>query len=339
MLIFREILVKLDNYVIIRKEGDNMPATYTHHIFTKDVFKVLDCDIKEKLKDKQDLFDLFGKSFDILFFIKYKMGIYAHNNKSNLYFKNIVKYIKDNSLENNSEILAYLYGSICHYVLDTICHPYIFYKTGNYIAGDKSTYKYRGGHSYIESMIDAQFYYKRNNKPIYKGKLSQEVFTKLSFSKELNDILDYVYLNTFDVNNYSKVIYKGYKNYKFVFKYFMCSRTFIKKALYKFIDKTHLIKKDLAGKCYYIKTLDNTVLNLEHNKWYYSVDKKISYHYSFYDLYDVAIERARKLINTLDNALNSSEKDLNKVLREIGNLSYTTGVNVDKRKVMKYFQY
>ena len=54
-----------------------MSATYTHHLFTKDVYKSLDTNIKEKLDS--DIFNLFGKSFDALFFYKPKLGSYAHN--------------------------------------------------------------------------------------------------------------------------------------------------------------------------------------------------------------------------------------------------------------------
>jgi len=81
------------------------------------------------------------------------------------------------------------------------------------------------------------------------------------------------------------------------------------------------------------------VLNLNHEKWYYPVDKKINYHYSFYDLYDISIEKARKLINELDNALDKDEKTVNKVLREIGNLSYKTGKSINKKDEMKYFAF
>ena len=117
-----------------------MPATYTHHIFTKDVLKVVDLDVKEKLEKKEDLFNLFGKSFDILFFSKAKLGHFAHKNHVNLYFQNILKYIKENRLEDNEEVLAYLYGSLCHYILDSTIHPYIVYKTGKFNIKNKVIY-------------------------------------------------------------------------------------------------------------------------------------------------------------------------------------------------------
>ena len=120
----------------------------------------------------------------------------------------------------------------------------------------------------------------------------------------------------------------------------MQSRFGIKYFIYKILDFFKASKKRVfANVCYFIKKLDYTVLNLEHKKWYYPVDKKISYHYSFYDLYDVSIEKARKIINLLDNALDKEEKEGRKVLREIGNLSYSTGKNADKYYPMKYFEF
>ncbi|MDE5539090.1 MAG: zinc dependent phospholipase C family protein, partial [Bacilli bacterium] len=178
-----------------------MPATYTHHAFTLDVYKTLNDDVKEKLALDIDTFNLFGKSFDALLFGDLKLGVYAHNNNVNLYFKNIIQYIRDNNLYDDTQVLAYLYGSICHYVLDSVAHPYIYYKSGKHDVNDKSTYKYKGKHDQIEFMIDAIIYQERNDKPIYKVNVGKKVFTKIKFNSNLKNIIDYAYLNTFGVNN------------------------------------------------------------------------------------------------------------------------------------------
>lgn len=317
-----------------------MPATYTHHLFVKDVYKVINDDVKKKLNNHLDLFYLFGKSFDVLFFSKPRLGCYAHDNHVNLYFANIIKKIRDENLFSDGEVLSYLYGSICHYVLDSTIHPYVFYKTGKYNLGDKKTKVYKGAHDKMEYMIDAILYQERNQKSIYKANLRKEVFTKYHFSSQFNKILDNFYLDTFHVKSAHKYIQRGIRNYSFILGHVMTSRFGFKYRLYQLFDFCHLSKRSLlANYCYYIKKLDYSYLNKEHKKWYYPVDKKISYHYSFYDLYDIAIERARILINQLDYALDKDEKDIKKVLREIGNLSYATGKNADKHYVMKYFLY
>lgn len=312
-----------------------MPATYTHHLFTKDVYKSLDINIQNKID--YDLFNLFGKSFDALFFYKPKLGSYAHQNHANLYFQNIIKYIKKYQMNQNPQVLAYLYGSICHYVLDSTIHPFIYYYGGKYEHHNKKTKKYWGRHDYLESMIDAIMAKERMMMPIYRSHIGKDLFPKISFSSELKGILDYVYENTFQVKLGSKIYIKSYKNFRFVFKHCMISRWGIKKIFYVFIDWFHLLPIKLQNFCYHISKLDYQVLNLEHKKWFYPVDKKISYHYSFYDLYDVAIIKAIKLITLLDEVLAKDEKAIRKALKEVGNLHYGTGVNENRKVTMKYF--
>lgn len=318
-----------------------MPSTYTHHIFTKDVFKSLDSTVKDRLENSLQLFYLFGKSFDSLFFSKTKLGYYAHGHDSNLYFRNIVKYIQEKNLNDDSDILAYLYGSICHYVLDSTIHPYVYYKSGQY-KWNKETLKYRGKHTYVETMMDAALYEHVYNAPIYKASFNKEFPSNLKFSSELKDTIDYAFDNTFDYENKKKVstlYYKGYKNYMFILKHGMASRFGLKIPFYKFADIFKLFKKGpLVNFCYHVKKIDYSVLNLEHKEWWHPTDKSITFHYSFYDLYDIAILKARDYINDLDLAL-KGEKDMEDVLNVIGNLSYYTGLNASESHPLKYFEY
>ena len=49
--------------------------------------------------------------------------------------------------------MAYLYGMLSHYVLDSTVHPFIIYKTGNFNKKNKETYKYNHLHNEMESYI------------------------------------------------------------------------------------------------------------------------------------------------------------------------------------------
>lgn len=308
-----------------------MAATVTHHFFTKDVYRNLEANIREKLD--QDIFNFFGKSFDVLFFSKKELGYFAHHNKVNAYFKNIVNFIKENHMEENKQVLSYLYGSICHYVLDSTVHPYIYYHAGVY---SKKTKQNRGKHNYYEYMIDAILYKERNGKDIYKTNLVKEVFPKFKFEKELEQAINDVYLNTFSENNAFNLIKNGHRNYRFMMKHGMCSRFGIKKFLFRFTNLFPISIK-LTSANYHIKKLDYKVMNREHNKWLHPVDKNINYHYSFDDLYDIALETAKKYITALDTALNGNDKEIKKVLKEIGDKSYATGLSCTNKRPMKYF--
>ena len=121
-----------------------------HAKFALDVYDKLDINTKYLLLDYKNYLTTFAQSVDPLFLydLKHKNSRirdfchYFHNNKSKDFFKNLINYIKYNHLENDPEIIAFLYGFLSHYILDSTMHPYIIYKTGIFNKNDKDTYKY-----------------------------------------------------------------------------------------------------------------------------------------------------------------------------------------------------
>lgn len=314
-----------------------MPATYTHHLFTEEVYNGLEKKLQNKIN--YQVFKMFGKSFDLLNYTKSPISpSTCHSTNTNLYLKNIALYIKNNELESNNACLGYLYGSICHYVLDTLLHPYIFYKTGVYHKDDKETYKYKGKHAYLENMLDAIMYNNRTHKLIYKYDMENDWAPKIYFEDHLKNTINYTFKKTYNIDNMDKVFIKSYKNSYYVYKYLMKDKLGIKTSIYKLIDKTNIVKSiTCANYSYHIKKLDYSILNVEHKKWYYPLDKTISYHYSIIDLYDIAVERAKEYITEFDKAFTTNSLD--SILDKIGDLKYTTGLPCSKKGKMKYFEY
>ena len=130
-----------------------MPSLVTHYVFGKDVLNKIDCKYVDTNK-----YLLFNQSHDYLYHTKKKvyreLAKKGHHNKTKDFILNIIKYIKDNKLEKDKNSISFLYGIINHFVLDSTCHPLIFYYGGSYRKGDKTTNKYRGIHAYIEMNID-----------------------------------------------------------------------------------------------------------------------------------------------------------------------------------------
>lgn len=302
-----------------------MPATYTHYTFTEDVYKLLPLKVKNTID--RDFLNIFGKSFDMIYFSKYKIGKCAHNNNVNKYFESIILYIKDNNLWDNKQIMGYLYGSLCHYILDSTSHPFICYKAGNI----------KGRHALIENIIDAKMFQDYNKRKIYNVDISKKAFKKIRFSNELNKIIDKVFSDVFNVQKGSVIYKKGYRNFRFIFKHGMISRFGIKSKIYIFLDKLNIFKVCFNNYCYYIKKIDDSYLNLDHKEWCYPANKKIKYHYSFLDLYDIALLKAKDIIIELDKVF-LEDQDINEILKKIGNNNYITGLSCDKKLVMKYFE-
>ena len=312
-----------------------MPSIVTHHLFAKDCLKGYE------RKVNKDIYYIFAQSFDNLSYYHFfnffnnevkELGKTAQNKKTNEYFLNLLTYIKDYNLKNNKDVMGYLFGSICHYALDSTCHPFVVFETGV----TNISKKYRGGHEKMEVMIDAIMLEEKEKKHLYKESLCNVLLPKVKFSKDLKKTIDYTFKQTFKVDNMGIKYEKAYKTGNFILKYFVTDKTGIKKKIYKLKD--HFGK----GRMYQylsfnIKQLDKSFLNLEHHEWVYPTDNTIIKNSSFYELYDEASIFAKKLFKVSLDYLNEKiTKD--KVNSEFKDLSYVTGLDWHLKKKTQYFK-
>ncbi len=322
-----------------------MPATITHAYFGEDLYNNFNDNIKEKINYDKKSIMMFSQNTDPLMFYnvysvfpgkKYrKLQVKCHTTNTNLFFSTMINYMKEKKYYNDSMSLSFLYGFISHFCLDSNAHPYIYYRTGEFKKNDKSTYKYNGLHTYMESYIDNYFIKKRNNNK--RISLSKLCFKKDKFTNELNDILDYSFSKVYKMNNLSKVYYKSLKQMNIFISLFMFDRYGIKKCLYRFID-LFIPKKFFKFKTlsYHLDNYDYLdYLNTKHSKWYYPVDKNISSSNSFNDIYNSALEESIYIINEINKYFfEDKDIDINSLFK---NKSYCTGIDCSSNKKMKYF--
>ena len=101
-----------------------------------------------------------------------------------------IKNHKENSLENDSDYLGVLYGHICHYYMDSVCHPLI-----RKIDKISTNIGYKN-HTIIEAYIDnylVNYKYNRdidcfNTRYAFKGRVSR-----------IYKMINYVYMETYGV--------------------------------------------------------------------------------------------------------------------------------------------
>lgn len=310
-----------------------MPSIVTHHFFAKDVLNNLPNSIKNCILPSIKEYCIFAQSFDNFYYYYLltpwkgsnirTLGNIGQKEKTNLYFKNILYYIKNHNLENNSSVKAYLYGSLCHYILDKTCHPYIIYISGN-PANNK---KYRGNHEKMETMIDAIIYEKKTNKKLSKASLENKLLPKIVFSNELIETMNYVFEKTFGYKNIGKIYNKSIYQGNFILKYLVKDRTGIKKYFYKIIDllNTNSSRK-YANLVLNVGKINYNYMNYNHEKWYYPANIKISKTDSFMDLYEKALEECTNIIKLTNDYFNN-KIELSTLLKIIGNNSYITGLD------------
>lgn len=106
-----------------------MPTTYAHDLFGKMVYHRLDPEIQEKIKKYQTTYQIGLHGPDILFYVRpfhknrfNQMAHRLHREEAAGFFERGRELYQKTG---NEEILVYLLGFICHFMLDSICHPYI----------------------------------------------------------------------------------------------------------------------------------------------------------------------------------------------------------------------
>lgn len=107
-----------------------MPALYAHNRFGGDVIRQLDNELQMILKKYYTQFRIGMQGPDPFFF--YRPIIHTHVSKcagdmhdeeAKAFFEKAVRVIEEKG--RNSREYAYILGFICHFALDSECHPYV----------------------------------------------------------------------------------------------------------------------------------------------------------------------------------------------------------------------
>ena len=135
-----------------------MPDLVTHIWFSERVAAVLPPEIRTKTEHL--LFPYTAVGPDVWFPLGFygtkdkplaARGGHMHENETGAFLTALTERCR--SSEARDLLFAYLAGYICHYTLDRTCHPYIVYRTGDYL-GTPETLRYRGNHTRLERAID-----------------------------------------------------------------------------------------------------------------------------------------------------------------------------------------
>ena len=107
-----------------------MPAFYAHHYFGQQVTNSLDGDLKEIIQKYELDFRIGLQGPDLLLYYQpyhqnrvATYGLHIQEISAYPFFRNAIKLLK--KYGRDSHEYAYILGVICHYILDSECHPYI----------------------------------------------------------------------------------------------------------------------------------------------------------------------------------------------------------------------
>ena len=107
-----------------------MPSTYAHRYFGEEVRSQLTGRAAEIIDYKRELFDIGLHGPDILFYHKpllynqvNQLGRDMHREKGSRFFTDVKPLIETN--DDTDGALSNIRGFICHFALDSVCHPYV----------------------------------------------------------------------------------------------------------------------------------------------------------------------------------------------------------------------
>ena len=137
-----------------------MPTTYTHYRFGKEVLSCLPFPIRTSIENHRELYDIGLHGPDILFYYKAlsknhvnQSGFRMHDEPASKFFlqaRQLLEHCPDKTAGR-----VYLYGFVCHFALDSICHPYV----------EKSFQVSSICHCELESELDRAFLLEDNLNP------------------------------------------------------------------------------------------------------------------------------------------------------------------------------
>ena len=307
-----------------------MAGTVTHYYFAKVVYNNFDKKTKKNIYRYLDTLYMFTQGPDTLLFYRLnkKLSQTIHRNNTQGLFINTINYILDNKLQHNYEIMAFLYGFICHYILDTTLHPYVNYKTGIY----------NSKHNIIEKYIDSYYIFNNENVLSHKYKVHRYLFNN-KMSKTLNRMIDEVFYKTYDLKHMANKFNKGKKHMKILYYLMRYDPYKIKYNIYRCIDWITPRKFMKFTPISYYCNLDNNeyYLNLNHNKWCHPLDNSITSNKSVLELYDEALNKAINNINIVNNII-YNKKDKKELYNLFTNLSMSSGYDCNNTSDYRYFE-
>ena len=242
-----------------------------------------------------------------------------HNYYTQSFFLNMIKYIKENKLNEDSQAMALLYGHIAHYFLDVNTHPFIFYL-------DKGCQQIGmiPSHHLIEGYLSSYLSEKILNKDIMD--IKDDYFCNINLNdKEIIQLLDTIYGKIYKDSKITRI----YKKTLMIFKNL---ERLIKNGI---VSKKILITFSKFNEFMFKNKIEYDELNNEVNATYFNPVTGEKHNESFLELYYKSLDMTLDAINKVNNYLygNMPLSSLEKVFQD---LSYDTGVSCKMGKRLIY---
>jgi hypothetical protein len=320
-----------------------MPSLATHYLFGQDVMQKTNEPVRNTIEKSIGAFYLGLQGPDIFFYYlahaviarNHNIGKFMHAKRSDLFFYKYIHYLNDHKLNKNAAALSYFYGMLCHYSLDCIAHPYIYYFTNLHDKSNSGIRKSLDSHVLFESGIDELLYHDRTSQNICDIKRS--VFMNISKSEiaVISPIIAYSISETYKCDISANFV-KGSIRRCRTSNAMLNNRLGIKRVLIGNIEKKLMGNHFTKYMMYTRKLPSRSCLNENHQEWHFPTDNK-ELHLSFMDLYHFGMNNALDLIEQASQVMNG-KCSISSFIQATGGKSYHTGTDWRLEHQMIYFK-
>jgi len=218
---------------------------------------------------------------------------------------------------------AYIAGFLGHYILDTQCHPYIYWKT----QFQEKSNQYYGRHMQLETDIDQELL--KRLKHCLPSAFRQDASIALSKQERtvIADILSYVYKKTYPRPGvFHATMHAAIYSIQFGTRFFH-DPTGKKKRIIERIDKI-LLGHPMLSTMIPSDTFQGNVdpLNYEKHEWKNPWDPTLVSNDSFLELMEKAQKRYLEVLEELEKLYHGARRGL---LKKLGNASYHSGLDTN----------
>jgi hypothetical protein len=303
-----------------------MPGFQTHYFFGQEMLPLYSPEISSTIKKHPNAYhvglegpDVFFYSIPAYFSGTKNIGNLMHSFGTWAFFDACLTYRnRCKSLESKRIIDAYIMGLLCHYTLDSICHPYIYYRTKHMEHLDRETYDF-GIHVFLETDIDNALI--RHFEHVEPNQFDSWNIIKLS-DREYTTIRDFLYHvlhMAYPEEDISKFLIGNALKSMPIGQLLLNDKTAQKKKVVRAIEGKlfgHAIISSMIPGDHFQKYTDP--LNLNHHVWKNPWNPSDSSHADVFELFNMAKTVMSKRSNLYHKPL--------ALLEDISDCSYLSGL-------------
>jgi hypothetical protein len=321
-----------------------MPGFITHYICGEATINVLNPEIQRSIKSNKKLYSVGCQGPDMFFYYlpglvkrNFKnLGIDMHKTNINAFFSSMVDGL-DQAPDDESKdmIFSYIAGYLSHYCLDCAAHPYIYFKSGFQVKGDRTPkLRYSVKHRSFETAVDVLMLKLFSSEKPADKKLWQLIKAEESHAMVISDLLRQAIGTAYSRDITSREVYSAMR-YMVNLTRILQSKKGRRKRLMELAEDL-TIGEHIYSSVIHSQEINDDIdyLNLKKKPWYMPWDDENEHTTSFTDMYSKAVSKGASLI-TKTHMHMEGELSKESLLNAVGNNSLASGVDVEKKVVFR----